>query len=113
MWLAGPGGRRGIDVADVVADRVGPELSELGAGADADGTAVARRLRETSLRDRDVERLDERLSNRPRALPRGGRLGGSLPLTAPSTGAAPRGSAAPDRRARDRRRARARADDPR
>ena len=41
MRLAGPGGRRRVDVAHVVADLVGAQLRELGADADAGRAPVA------------------------------------------------------------------------
>ena len=74
MWLTGPGGGGGVDVAYVVADLVGAELRELHADADAGGTPIAREHPGHKPRDREVERLDQRLRQRAWALPRRRRL---------------------------------------
>ncbi len=74
MRLPGAGTRGGVELADVVADLVRAQLRELRARADAGGATVARQGTRHQPRDREVERLDERLGDRPRTLPRGRRL---------------------------------------
>jgi hypothetical protein len=66
------GGRRGIDLAHVVADLVGTELSQLGAHAEPRRAAVARqRARGTASHDQ-IELVDQALGHAPRSLaPRG------------------------------------------
>ena len=58
--LARAGCRRGVDLAHVVADLVRTQLRELGAGAHARGTAVAREGAGRVARDDEVERVDQR-----------------------------------------------------
>ena len=71
---AGARGRRRVDVADIVADDIRPQLGELDPETDAGRAPVAgQRVREAA-RDRDVKRVDQRLRNRSRTLPRRGRL---------------------------------------
>ena len=65
---------RRVDVAHVVADLVRTQLRKLGPHADARGPAVTGQRPRDELGDRDVERLDQRLHERTRALSGGGRL---------------------------------------
>ena len=104
--LAGAGGRRGIDVAHVVADLVRAQLRELGADADAGGAPVAGQHARDQPVDRDVERLDQRLrrSGPGPGAPRAAR-GSACAHPALTARSAPR-AAADRRRARGRRPAR-------
>jgi hypothetical protein len=71
--LAGARRRGRVDAPDVVADDVGPQLGELGAGADAGRPPVARQRAGDAVRDREAEGLQQRRGHRPGTLPRGGR----------------------------------------
>ena len=72
--LAGTGGGGGVDVTHVVTDLVRAQLGELCSGADPGGSPVARKHPRDHPADGDVERLDQRLRHRPRALAGRGRL---------------------------------------
>ena len=72
--LAGARRCRRVDVAHVVADLVRAQLRELGPDADACGPAVTGQRPRDEPGDRDVERLDQRLDDRTRALSGGGRF---------------------------------------
>ena len=68
------GGRRGVDMAHVVADLVRTKLSELHPDAHAGSAPIARQHPRHQPRDREVERLDQRLGQRAGALARRRRL---------------------------------------
>ena len=71
--LAGARGRRGVDLAHVVADLVRAQLGELGARPHAGGAAVARQRAGRVARDDEVERVDQRRRHAAGALPGGRR----------------------------------------
>ena len=66
--LAGARGRRGVEVADVVARLVRPQLRQLGAGADTGGAAVAGQAVRDEPHQRDVDRVQQRARDRARSL---------------------------------------------
>jgi hypothetical protein len=67
--LAGARRGGGIELANVIADLVGPQLRDLGAAADARAETVAGQRAAHAAGDHEVERLDEALRNIPRTLP--------------------------------------------
>ena len=69
--------RRRVDLADVVADLVRPQLRQLRALPDAGRAAIARQRARGAARDDEVERLDQRRRHAARALPSGRRPAGA------------------------------------
>jgi hypothetical protein len=66
---AGARRRRRVDLAHVVADLVGAQLRELGAGADAGRAPVTGQQPGRAAGDDEIERLDQRRGHRARSLP--------------------------------------------
>ena len=67
-------GSGGVDLPNVVADLVRPQLGQLGARAEPGGTAVARQRSRGPLGRHEIERLEQPLRHVPRALAGRGRL---------------------------------------
>ena len=68
MRLAGARGGGGVEVADVVAGLVGPQLRELGAAADAGRAAVAGQAVRDEPHERHVDRVEQGPRDRSRSL---------------------------------------------
>ncbi len=66
--VAGAGGGGGVELADVVADLVRPDLRELGPHAQARRAPLARKGAGRAVGEDEVERLDQRRLHRARAL---------------------------------------------
>ena len=66
--MAGARGGGGVELADVVADLVGPDLREFGPHAQARRAPLTRKGAGRAVGEDEVERLDQRRLHRPRAL---------------------------------------------
>ena len=72
MGLAGACGRRGVEMAHVVAGLVRAQLRELGPAADTDRSPLAGHPARDQPHHQQVDRVDEPVDDRPGALTPGG-----------------------------------------